>query len=423
MEMPHGVLARSFRGPIPLNDLNSALLKDNFTGYLRASVLNEALVESVLVYSSGKPIVSFTSDGKTDRPDNEQNAITSVMANEDSAIELFSLNEGQIRLVLDFCREFIIRQQPPSPPKPQPLVREAPKPLPVQKPKAPREEKPPGLPEVRGTFVKSENVESLRSYINSRKDETGHAILIRQDRDGYSEYHILLLKGKAVAAYSTSANSAGAAYSAYGAGLLDQIMIMSGMVEFYHIDDSIINSIIKMYPHITITAENWQEPSAIELFRPEQKPIEVLRPDGRAYVASSSVSGPGQRPEPIARTEAAAHGTIIKPPERAEAPKKFDILKPQEMPRPLEVIKPDKASRQGVPARSIFERGDSQGFATDGTGMPVRESGPAGAQKTAQDDDEDYVKTVEKEFVGNVDELLKRLELSHLKVPEKKKRE
>jgi hypothetical protein len=426
MEMPHGVLLRSFNGPIPLNELNAALSKDLFTGYVRASVSSEVLVEGVLVYSSGKPIVAFTTNGKTDLPDNDLNAITSVTAKDDSAIELFSLSESQIKLVLDFFGEFILRQQPPPPPppKPQPVVREPQKPLPVQKPKPQREEKPLGFPEVRGTFAKSENVESLRSYVNGRKDETGHVILIKQDEDGFSEYHLLLLKGKAVAAYSTSPHSAGTAYPAYGMGLLDHIMIMGGMVEFYYVDEPLVNSIVKMYPHITVTAEAESAPQKIEPSRPEQKTKEVLRPDGRPYVASNPVSGAGLRPESITRTEAAAHGIVTRPPERYEAPKKFDILKPSEMPKPLETIKPNTASRQGLPSKSIFEKGDSPGFVTEAIGTPAPESRSTGTLKGDMDDDADFVKKVEKEFVGNVDELLKRLELSHLKVvPEKKKRQ
>jgi hypothetical protein len=425
MEMPHGVLLRSFNGPIPLNELNAALTKDQFTGYMRASVVNEALVEGVLVYSSGNPVVAFTTNGKTDLLDNELNAISSVTAKDDSAIELFSLSESQIKLVLDFFSEFIIRHEPPPPPaKPQPIAREPQRSQPVQISKPQREEKLLGLPEVRGAFVKSENIESLRSYVNGRKDETGHVILIKQDGDGFSEYHLLLLKGRAVAAYSASPHGAGEAYSACGMGLLDQIMVMGGMVEFYYVDETLVNSIVKMYPHITVTAEPDSAPQKIEISRPEQKTKEVLRPDGRPYVASSPVSGAGQRPEPITRTEAAAHVPVTRPPERSEAPKKFDILKPSEMPKPLETIKPNTASRQGLPSKSIFEKGDSPVFATDGTGTPAPESRSTGALKGDMDDDADFVKKVEKEFVGNVDELLKRLELSHLKVvPEKKKRQ
>jgi len=73
----------------------------------------------------------------------------------------------------------------------------------------------------------------------------------------------------------------------------------------------------------------------------------------------------------------------------------------------------------GVSTKALFEKN----FGTDGMGMPAPESKSTGALKGDMEDDADYVKKIEKEFVGNVDDLLKRLELSHLKVvPDKKKR-
>ena len=446
MEMPHAALLRSFRGPIPLQELNVALLKDAFTGYLRASVYGDTLAEGVLIYSSGVPVIAFTSDGKTDRPDNELRSIAAVTAHEESALELFSLNPGQLRLVLDFCREFTIKQQPPPPPKPQPAAVEAPKLQPAPGRRPPKEEKQPGLPEVRGTFVKSESVESLSSFLKSRKDETGHAILIRQDGNGDSDYHILLLKGKVVAAYAPSAKSGGAAYSAYGASLLSRALAAGGMVEFYSVDEPLVSSIIKMYPHIAVTEDASIEPIKREAPaaappeprrqpkgeppqdsnrepprespRPEPKPMEVLRPDGRQYVAYVPPNSAVQRPEPIARPEAAAHGPVTRPPEKSEAPKKFDVLKPAEMPRPLETTKPNASARPGVPAKALFEKGDKPAIGTDGAGTTAQPG-----IKGDMDDDANYVRTIEKEFIGNVDDLLKRLDLSHLKVlPEKKKR-
>ena len=96
------------------------------------------------------------------------------------------------------------------------------------------------------------------------------------------------------------------------------------------------------------------------------------------------------------------------------------------MTKPAEAAKPDAHSRQGmgIPARSLFEKNDRQAYNVEGAlGTPAPESRSTGTLKGDMDDDADFVKKVEKEFVGNVDDLLKRLELSHLKVvPEKKKR-
>jgi hypothetical protein len=391
MELPHGVLVRSFKGPIPLAELNTALLKDSFTGFMRASLLKGTIVEGVIIYSTGKPVIAFTSDVKADRPDNEQKAITSVAANEDSVIELFALNDGQLRLAMDFGRDFLIKL-PPPPAKP---AIEAPKPMPVQRPKV---EKQLSFPEVRGTFTKSESTGSLRSYIETRKDETGHAVLIGQD--GAQEYHLLFLKGKAVAAYSASAKEA-------GASLLNNILRMGGVAEFYHVDEAIVHSILKMYPHVAVSFEKPLEPVKISLVEPVKEPAKIeLRP---MQVL---------RPEP--RAEAAAHSPAARPQNKAtpEAPR------PMEKPGPMETHRYDMIPRQGigVPAKSLFERSDRP-HSSDGMGMPAPESKSTGTLKGDMDDDADFVKKVEKEFVGNVDDLLKRLELSHLKVvPDKKKR-
>jgi hypothetical protein len=399
MELPHGVLVRSFNGPIPLVELNTALLKDSFTGFMRASLFKGTIVEGIIIYSTGKPIIAFTSDAKTDRPDNEQKAITSVAANEDSVIELFALNEGQLRLAMDFSRDFLIKLPPPPPPPPPPKpVVEAPRPMPVQRPKV---EKPLSFPEVRGTFTKSESYGSLRSYIETRRDETGHAMLIGQDGAGYAECHLLFLKGKVMAAYSASAKEA-------GASLLNNILPMGGVVEFYHVDEAIVHSILKMYPHVAVSFEKSPEPVKVSIVEPIKEPVKI-EPRPMQVL----------RPEPIARAESAAHGPATRPPGNVP-----EASKPPEKPRPMETHRYDMIPRQGigVPAKSLFEKSDRP-HSNEGMGMPAPESKSTGTLKGDMDDDADFVKKVEKEFVGNVDDLLKRLELSHLKVvPDKKKR-
>ncbi len=383
MELPHGTLLKSFKGPIPLADLNAALLKDVFTGFMRASLLTGNAIEGVVIYSNGNPIVAFTSDARADHPDNEQKAVASIIASEDSAIELFGLNEGQLRLAIDFSRGFLIKQPPPLPP---PVKVEAPRPMPVQRPRA---EKPASFPEVRGTFIKSESVDSLRSYIDSRKDETGHTVLTGQD--GAREYHLLFLKGKVVAAYSS--NEAGPAF-------LSGIISTGGVAEFYHVDDAIVLSILKMYPHVTASYGA----------APETTITPAAKEPARAKQAPKLESWPGGFPQIPLKHEPGA-------PPVTEAPK------PQGKPGPMETHRYEAIPRQGigVPAKSLFDRRERSG--ADGMGMPAPESKSTGTLKGEVDDDADFVKKVEKEFVGNVDDLLKRLELSHLKVvPDKKKR-
>ncbi len=387
MELPHGVLIRSFKGPLPLSELNIALQKDSFTGFLRASLFRGAFAEGVIIYGAGKPVIAYTSDGKSDRPDGEQKAIASIASDDETVIELFSLNDGQLRLAMDFGRDLIVLPKPaPKPveaPKPAPPE---PRPMPVQR-QSPAREKPAGMPEVRGKFVKSENAVSLRSYIESRKGETGHSVMIKQDGAGFTEYHLLLLNGKPVAAYSSAGS---------GDALLAKVMHESCVTEFYSVDEAIVHSIIRMYPHIALSAEPEREaPKAA----PEQKPMQVLRPDSKPYI-------PLTKPEPIVRTETMAHGTVIHPPEQ---------------PGPMETHRFDASPRPvpGISAKALFDRGAN----AESMGTPAPESKSTGALKGDIDDDADFVRKVENEFVGNVDDLLKRLELSHLKViPDKKKR-
>ncbi len=383
MELPHGTLVKSFKGPVPLSELNTVLLKDSFTGFLRASLLKGSIVEGVIVYNTGKPVIAFISDARADRPDNEQKAVTAVVGDEDSVIELFSLSEGQLRLAMDFNRDFMIKPAAPMAP-PVPPKAAAPRPMPAQRPKA--ENKPPVFPEVRGKFIKSESIESLQQYVESRTDDTGHAIFVGQDNA--REYHLLFLKGKVVAAYSASSNEA-------GAGFLNGIMPMGGMVEFYYVDEALIAPILRMYPHVAVASE--RPPEQKEPERIEPRPMQV------------------QRPEPMARSEpATVHGPATRPP----------VERQQEKPGPMETHRYNMAPRQGigVPARSLFDKSEPP-RPVDGMGMPAPEAKSTGTLKGEVDDDADFVRKVEREFVGNVDDLLKRLELSHLKVvPDKKKR-
>ncbi|WP_174589692.1 hypothetical protein [Methanocella conradii] len=368
MELPHGVLVKSFKGPTQLAGMNSSFMKEAFTGFMRVSIVKGSFAEGVIVYEGGKPVIAYTSDGKNDRPDEEQKGISQLIENEDSVIELFSLTETQVRLILDFSKDLMIRRQPAPPPKP-PV--ETPRPMPVQKPKP--QEKPVDLPQVRGTFVRSESFTSLRSYIDSRKDETGHATIAMQDGAVWAEYHLLFLHGKLVAAYSSSPKEKA------GTALLNNIIYNGGVAEFYRVEDAIINSILRMYPNVAITSEKAQASDATP--KAEPRPMQVLRP------------------EQIARPDPAMYGPTIKPPGKLEpaAPKA---------------------------ANALSEKADRHMYSVEGgMGTPAPAPRSTGTLKGDMDDDVDFVKKVEKEFMGNVDDLLNRLDLSHLKVvPDKKKR-
>lgn len=424
MDMPHGVLAKSYQGPQQLQELNASLAKDGFTGFIRASINDGGITEGVLVYASGKPIISFVSDGRTDHPDNEQQTLAAIMS-KDALIEQITLSEIQLKLVKDFCKEFTIKQAPPPAPEiPKPA------PMPVAKPKsywASNQERPRSMPEVRGKFLKSRAFDNLTAYLSTLEDETGHAIVTIKEKGKFIEYHLLLLKGGVEAAYSES-------YQSAGIQLIELLSSKSCGIEFYQVDESTIHSILARYPWITISG---QSPEAQAANEPRQtEAVRQMPAKTRPETVSPPPAFPSNAQAMPARPEAAPHGAVTRPPESAYLPqsatdpssvinltqladqmRSIDI-KP-ETKKPLETI-----SRQGISTKSLLEKNNRQAYSVEGDlGMPVPEAKSTGTLKGDIEDDADFVKKIESDFVGNVDDILKRLELTHLRVvPEKKKR-
>lgn len=411
MKLPYGTPVKSDGLPRSLGEISATLEKNAFTGYLRASLISKPgeSVEGVLVYKAGKPAIAFTSDGNTDRPDNDLQLITSIVSRDAAILELCAFNESQIRLMLDFCKEFVLKAPPPPAPKPAPQPVQQPRAeamptsrskhddMPVQqrrtRPEAPV--RPGRLPEVRGQFLKSEAVESLGAYLDARTDETGHVIFAIKNGGTFAEYHILLIGGKPEAAYSEKSEL-------IGRTLLDSLMENSGDAEFYRVDESIILSVIHGNPRVSTS------PAPEPVSRPEpgprlEQPGPRLEPPRRAIPAPSPAPVP--KPEPEYVPEPRPWTT---PSRRAEPPQPM----PENGPR----------HEMGIPARALLERSDRQAYSVEGLGTPVPEVKSSSTMKGDMDADIDFVKKVESEFVGNVDELLKRLELSHLKVTSENKK-
>ncbi len=399
MKLPYGIPVKSDGLPRSLAEINVALAKNAFTGYLRASLISKPgeSVEGVLVYRAGAPAIAFTSDGNTDRPDNDLQLITSIVSRDTAILELCTFNEAQIRLMLDFCKEFTLKvpppaQQPAQSPRAEmmPISRSCeaqPEPAQQRRPRAEAPARQGRLPEVRGQFLKSETVESLSAYLTARTDETGHVIFAVKTGSVFVENHILLIRGKPEAAYSEKSDLIGKA-------LLDSLMGYAGDAEFYRVEESIILSVLHGHPRVSTS------PLTETVPRPEPGPR--LEPPRRAIPA------PVLKPEPVPEINVQEAKPWITPLRRTEPPHPI----PENGPR----------NEIGIPARALLERTDRQAYSVEGLGTPVPEVKSSSTMKGDMDADIDFVKKVESEFVGNVDELLKRLELSHLKVTSENKK-
>lgn len=332
LQMPHGIPVKSYRGPGSIEELNDTLQKDAFTGYIRASIMEKArILEAIVVYSGGKPVQALTSENDKDRADPFLHGVTAIFKDEASIIEIFSLKDAQARLLMDFGKNFFIApdrkpEKKPEPARPAPIL-EA-KPVLKDVPKEPEKKtdktaKKTEMPGIRGRFIRSESVTGLRPFLQSRPDITGHAILVTPQGSALKDSHAIIVKGEIVGAYSDTL---------CGRPLMDKLMVTGGQVELYYLDEQIIGSILKQYPHILTSVE----------------------------------------PEP----------------ETAEAPKA----------RPV-----------GIPASAFLDRSPKATKVT-----PV--------MNEDLEDDVAIVKKVETEFLCDADELLKKLELSHLRVTDLKKK-
>ena len=397
MKLPYGTPVKSDGLPRSLDEINATLAKNVFTGYLRASLMSKPgeSVECVLVYKSGTPTIAFTSDGNADHPDNDLQLITSIVSRDAAILELCAFSESQIRLMLDFCKEFTLKAPQPAQ---QPKAEMMPTARPVQRHEAQPESaqqrrsraeahvKQGRLPEVRGQFIKSETVESLSAYLAARTDETGHVVFAVKNGSLFAEYHILLIRGKPEAAYSEKSELIGKA-------LLDSLMGSAGDAEFYRVDESLILSVLHGNPRVSTS--------------PAPEPASRPDPGPRLEQPRRAIPLPVSKPEPE--------------PVPVQEPKPWiSPLRQSEPPQPMANNVPRREI--GIPARSLLEKADRQAYSVEGLGTPVPEVKSASTMKGDMDADIDFVKKVESEFVGNVDELLKRLELTHLKVTSENKK-
>jgi hypothetical protein len=337
MQLPYGKLATSRRGPADLKEVNEAIAKDGMNGYLRVSVFDKSAVsECVAVYLAGRLVMAFASDGSADRKDPDYRQINEAICKENAIIEVCQLPDKQVKLLQDVYREFRIAVQAPAPAAvpaapAKPAPREPPR---VAAPTPGQEEKvrPMPMPEIRGRFVRAEEIADLDEYVQRHPGETGHLLFMVQANGRLEEQHIILIKGKIETAYNERAS---------GLELVEILKGVSGLAEFYSVDEAVLTAIV-----------------------------------GRR----------GRSPAPSAAG---------KQPER---------LAPERQPQA------ERPAGIGIPAREVLESSRRM----DDIGRAV------GEISGFMEDDMAMMRKVEREFASHVDELLSKLELSHLRSRKKK---
>lgn len=326
MQLPRGTLASSYRGPTALKNLNESIARDSLTGYLRASAFSkETVSECVIVYKSGKPAMSFVSDGAVDHKDDDFHMIEGVLKMEGSIVEVCKLADRQVDLLLELYGEFAIVSKPlPVAPLPvaKHIVQETTRPMPGAIPKArPRSLLREKMPDIRGRFIRSEQAGSVSEYMQRHPGETGHLLVTGLREGKHEECHVILINGRIEIAYNDST---------VGPELAEGFS--DGNVEFYVLDETVLASVLGKH----------------------------------------------------ARKE--SDFTRIEPLTGAERP------------------------ALGIPARELLEKSAAMS-------IPMKDDINRAVDEisVAMEDDVAMMRRVERDFANHVDELLNKLELSHLK--------
>ncbi len=240
MQLPYGTLASSHRGAADMKVLGETIAKDGLTGYLRVSVFDKSAVrECVIVYNGGMPVISFASDGTTDRKDPDYRHMDEAIRKEQAIVEVCHLQDKQVKLLQDIYREFAPAQAA-APVKP--AAKEPPRvtatPRQEEKVRPAQEARPAQAPEIRGRFVRAENIGDLGEYMQKHPGETGHLLFMTQLNGRQEEQHIILIKGRIEVAYNDRAA---------GPELLEKLKGVPGQAEFYAVTEALLTSIVGRY--------------------------------------------------------------------------------------------------------------------------------------------------------------------------------
>lgn len=266
MQLPHGTLASSHRGSADLKELGEAIAKDRLTGYLRVSVFDGSAVnECVIVYSGGKPVMSFASDGTDDRRDPDYRYMDAAIGKEQAIVEVCHLQDKQVKLLQDVYREFEAAPAAAAPVKP--AIREPPRV--VATPKQEEKGRPVAAPEIRGRFVRAESVGNVQEYLRRHPGETGRLLYMTQVNGRQEELQILIIKGRVEVVYNDRSA---------GPELLEKLKGVPGQTEFHAVDEALLTSVAGRYARSISHPVPEKEKPAAGIGIPARDLLESARP-------------------------------------------------------------------------------------------------------------------------------------------------
>lgn len=422
MQLPSGTTVKNFRGPKKLTEVGLEIEKENLTGYLRVSLFRDGRIkDGIIVVSSGKPVMSYVSDGEHETGDPGFAMITGLTGDENAVIEICRLAEKQVQLLQEFYKEFVIAPQPWTPQETRPPVQQErlrqvvqsrpTAPIPGQ-PQASVPVKAPDLaasqpvkkaiippvakyqsPNIRGKFVRSAEIEDMGQYVSACSGMTGHLLFIARTGTDGEEYHLIINKGVIEATYNDTGIVQGLPAGLYG---------MGGLVEYYAVDEAILVSVLGGYlkkePVTGPVKPQKTEPPSVWQARPETPATAQLRTQDMPVVPERQPVN-SRLVVPVIEKKAAATPRVPAP---------GPMLHEQKKTAPVADI--------GIPARVVIQKSISPGA------KPVEDdiSKTLDDLSNSMDDDIAMVRRVELDFASHVNELLEKLELGHLRNPKAK---
>jgi len=399
MQLPRGTLAKNYRGPGTLASVTENILKDNLTGYLRVSILSDNASECVVVYLAAKPVMAFVTRANVDRPDPGLTNISSSIQQADSIIEICNLGEKQVTLLQELYGNLAY-----SEPRPQPVAAEKPAAAMQPWPSRGREAAPATqtpvkaiskpqprfvMPEIRGRFVRSEELGDIREYIDRYPDDTGHLLFVIERNGTPEEQHVIIACGCIEAVYDNQKIVQGMPVWLEG---------VHGIAEFYAVEPGVLTSALQRSLKSVPGISKAEPPAPV--------PVHSALPETPKTVSPLTSQAPSYtKPQ-------------VTPMLRETAPKKHTT---EAVPTPLPTEAPaarpvDRSKTIGVPAREILEKSRLSGAGVVGEDI----SRMVDEISKSMDDDVAMVRKVEQDFASNAGELLDKLDLGHLRKDRRK---